>query len=466
LSASVSNNYRKAFFEVFILGIVTISLPSKVIGYLAPFLCIAWFIIRANSGATLVRLLLYLFCYFIVVCLYIGFYQFVKEEFVIQNSILILLTYSSFIFFLILPANLNFREEDFLKYIKVIRIVIVVQSLLGVFQIFIYLVLNGGNFDSATGDIVQGTLNPLSFLNPLGNFNNQIYTTNLLLLLLFYTPYAVYKKNGLGVCLLGFTALVLASIWHLFIAFLLAIILVSIYFGLLLKGLSISRVLIVFLLTIVISLTIFTQPKNFSLISHYFEKLTSGESPKATVALNSVIELPKDFPWVILIGLGPGQYSSRAGLIGTGKYFGDFNDPQKLPLLEERSSLAFAKYVYPYWEEVATNVPKYGNSTMARPFFSILSIITEFGWILFLILFAVIIFFIKGIKRIFQKRTTESNSLKASYAYACAILVLFFVIFSFFENYLEVPQAIFLGFLMFKYFFEYSKNESAISERT
>jgi hypothetical protein len=450
------HKYQNAFFELFLLSAIVTWLPSKVLGYSLPFLGLIWFIIRSNSGSTLARVVLFLFAYLLIVFAYFIFYLLLGMEFIIQNSFLTLLTYSSFLVFLILP-RFYFSDIDFFRYIWVIKIVIVVQSALGIFQVCTFLILNGGNFDSATGDVVQGTLSPLSFLDPPSNFNNQIYTTNLLLLLLFYTPYAIIKRSGIWVCLLGFMALVVGSIWHLFISFLLALAIISLYFGLFNKKLTVSRLLAISILVIGVSLTIISQPKNFSLISHYFQKLTSNESPKATVALNSITQLPHDYPWVMIIGLGPGQYSSRAGLIGTGNYFGDFRDPKKVPFLDDLYSEAFENYVYSSWKEVSTNVSKYGNSTMARPFFSVLSIVTEFGWVFSILLLLVLGISIKKLKATYNKRITETEILRASYAYSCSVFILFFLFFSLFENYMEVPQAIFLGMVGYKYFRNYAR---------
>ena len=85
-----------------------------------------------------------------------------------------------------------------------------------------------------------------------------------------------------------------------------------------------------------------------------------------------------------MFGLGPGQYTSRASLISSGRYFGEFENPVKLPFLDaSTASKAFNDYIFDIWEVYATNVEIYGNSTMSRPFFSILSLVIEFGLIFF-----------------------------------------------------------------------------------
>lgn len=450
----LGDRYSRAFYEVFCMALIAVWLPSKLLAYFIPFACILWFIFRANSGKTLLRLCFVLFLYFLLVCFYVFYYDSVYEKFIVQNSILSVLTYGSFFFFLFLPPGASYGDEDRFKYHRIIRFFIIIESLIGILQVFIFVAINGGSFDSATGDIAQGTLNPLSFLHPEdAGFSNQMYATNLLLLLLFYTPYSISKKSEIWVSVLGLVAVVFASVVHLFLAFLFALVLVVFYFKPFLLRLSRTRLLIALCLVFAMALAAVVQPKNFGLFSFYLDKITSNKSPKMSVTVNSLSALPQDFRWIYYIGLGPGQYSSRAGLIGTGKYFGRFNYPKKVPLIREGSSKAFKKYVYPAWEDVATNPRKYGNSTMSRPFYSILSLVIEFGYIAFALMLFLAFRMIKRMKKFYVSSDAARESMRSFYALACAVFILFLFIISFFENYLEVTQAIFPGLLMFRYFY-------------
>lgn len=430
-----------------------------MLAYIVPFMAIGWFILIGNSGKSLQRLIIAVIIFLFIVVIYYVFYLIVEKSFIIQNSFLFLLTYGSFLFFLVIPPKAILHKLHFKKYMQIIKIFIALQSILGILQICMYILLNGGNLDAATGDIVQGTLDPLSFLNQQGNFNNQIYTTNLLVLLLFYTPYAVSSRKGIWVCILGFIAIIFASVWHVLLSFLAAVVIISLYFSHSFIKLSGTRLLIAGFLLLVIALTAAFQPKNFGLINYYYHNVTSFESPKAIVTKESVTELPKEYPWVYFIGLGPGQYCSRAGLIGSGNYFGEFSNPKKLPVLEAKSSKAFEKYIYSKWEEFATNPAIYGNSTMSRPFYSILALFVELGYIAFAILSLSIGFLIRKIRRLYNLSAAKKNPLTALYALACAILIAFLAFISFFENYLEVSHAIFLGLLLFRYFFSFIKDQ-------
>lgn len=459
-TTSGPNNYAQAYFEIFLLSLTIVWMPSKLLAYLTPFACMAWFIIRSRSGKGALRLASFLAIYAITISIYALFYYIIGEEFVLQNALISIITYGSFIFFVVLPPNHSIAKINYLKYVKVIQWFILIESVLGIVQVMTFVLLNGGNFDSATGDVVQGTLSPISFINTSVNFNNQIYSANLLLLLLFYVPYNIVHKKGIWISAIGFIAILLASVMHLFIAFIVAIIIISVYFTSSYIKVNTSRLIIALFLVISLAFAVVLQPKNFGLVAYYFEKFTTNQSPKTVATIKALNDLPRDCPWDYVIGLGPGQYSSRAGLIGTGKYFGDFNKPKEIPFLEPQYTFAFKKHVFADWKDVATNVAKYGNSTMSRPFYSALSILTEFGYLFFTVIGILVFVGIGKLKKSYSLAIANEQKLFSFYAISCAVTIVFFIFISFFENYLEVTQAIFPGLLMLKFFHSYLKEPS------
>jgi hypothetical protein len=448
------NRYSKPFFEVFVLSLILIWLPNKLLAYLVPFIAIALFAIRANSGKIFLRLVACCSIFIIAVCLYYFFYSAIGEKFILQNSVLFFLTYGSFLFLFVVSPGFNIQELDYSRYMKVVQVFIVLESVLGIFQVIAYTSINGISIDFGAGDVVQGTLNPFSFLNAEGSLNNQIYTNNLLLLLLFYTPYAISNKKRLWVCIVGLGAVMMASVLHLFIAFIGAVVVTAILFSRSLFKITKGRLLISLVLALAIVLSVIIQPHNFDLISFYAKKIVTNDSPKTIVTVNSFNTLPEEYPWVYTIGLGPGQYSSRAGLIGTGKYFGDFNKPKKMPLIQPAIAAPLNKYIYPHWKEYATN-PKYGSSTMSRPFYSILSIIMELGYVISFILLIVFVRTLVKIRKRYNEFLIQKNTLQMLFAFVCAASLIYLLFISFFENYMEVTQAIFPGLLLFRYFYGY-----------
>ncbi len=456
-----AHNYEQAFYEVFLLTNAVVWLPSKMLAYAVPFMAMAWFIIRARSGSGLIRSAAVIVLYAVIVLGYSMWSNVVNVEFVLQSAVLCMITYGAFLFFSVVPKDDLRQPTDHVRYIRAMEWIIGIESVLGIFQAVAYVAINGGNFDSATGDIVQGTLSPLSFLDPAGNFNNQIYTANLLALLMFYIPYVVSQRKGYAIAALGFLAILMASVMHLLIAFLIAIAFIAVYYSRSFIKISGTRLIIVVCIVLALVLAMFLQPKNFALIAYYFERIVTNDSPKTEATVVSVTKLPQEYPWVYVIGLGPGQYTSRAGLIGTGHYFGEFKKPKPVPFINEQISEPFKKYIYKSWEDVATNVAKYGNSTMSRPFYSALSILIEWGYVVFFGLIISLIVFIRRIKRWYIEYVGKKDMLRSFYALACASLLLFYFIMAFFENYLEVTQAIFPGLLLFRYFYSFLKPAAA-----
>jgi hypothetical protein len=380
------------------------------------------------------------------------------EQFITQNALISILTYGSFLFFVILPGANELTKIDHQKFIKVIEWFIIIEASLGIFQVLAFVVKTGGNFDAATGDVVQGTLNPMSFNNPQMNFNNQTYTLNLLFLLLFYIPFAISSRKKIFIAIMGFVAIVFASVMHLFIAFVVAVAFIGVFFSASFIKINTSRLLIgLFIIAAIIATAIF-QPKNFGLISLYMDKFTTNESPKTKATFKAIEDVPKEYPWIYVSGLGPGQYSSRAGLIGTGKYFGPFNHPTELPLLVPGYTSVFGDHVYNDWKNVSLNVAKYGNSTMSRPFYSALSILTEFGYLVFAALLFVVLRNIYKLRKHYIHINLLQNRELSFCTLACAVAILFLIFVSFFENYLEVTQAIFSGLLMLRFFYAYIKD--------
>ncbi len=364
-----------------------------------------------------------------------------------------ILTYGSFVILIVLPARAGGNIEGYHRYIKVIKVFIIIQSALGIMQVLTFVTLHGMDLDLSAGDMAQGTLNILSFIDAGGNFNNQIFTNNLIMLLVFYTPFALAERRGIWVSFIGFAAVLMASVWHLSIAFAIATMLTVLYFSGSILRLSASRIAMVCFLILLAASAYVIQPKNFSLISYYFNKAINFESPKAIVTKNSLTELPNEFPWSYVTGLGPGQFSSRAGLIGSGKYFGEFKKPTPLPILDNMTSKAFDKFVYPKWEEVATDPATYGNSTMSRPFYSALSILVEFGGLIFVLITITVFLKVRRLRRAYREALLQNDKQKAFYAMACCLAIIHMVFIAFFENYLEVAHAVFIGIVLIKYFY-------------
>jgi len=151
-------------------------------------------------------------------------------------------------------------------------------------------------------------------------------------------------------------------------------------------------------------------------------------------------EMPQEYPAMTLFGLGPGQFSSRASLISTNLYIGGITDPRTLPFLEEQASAPAKDYLLDLW----LDSEKGGNGSTTRPFFSWMSVYTEFGAPICLAIIAYSWILLKRLK------IASQCSEFGWRATATAMGLMFFLLLGFQENYWEVPQAIFVGLMVLK----------------
>jgi len=441
----MKSNPEKVFLELFIIALLIVWSPFKLLAYVLPFGLITYYIIRTNSGVTLIRFTVVVLLFIIVSLFWYLQSLIIGEDYILQNNIIAFITYGSFVFLIVMA---HVKIYNYTPYLHLISTFLILESLLGLGQVFIFVLTQGGNFDGASGDVVQGTINIASFLNPGINFNNPMFSVNIAILLLFYVPYMLTKSKKYSVFLVSILALFFASVLHIIIILLvsISIVIFIFYFNYFSKKFLYGIAAVFFLFSFLFPLLYYIQPNNFTLIEDYYEKITKFQNPKAVITYKVFTEMPTESP-LIFTGLGLGQFTSRASLIGTGRYFGDFLNPSPvLPIFENQMSDQFREKVYPLWYDYETNVSTYGGSSISKPYYSILSLITELGFILFLCLLLLLLRFILQLRSYFLN--IQNPILKRYYAMSIAILTLFIFLISLIENYLEVTQAIFIGIFL------------------
>ncbi|MEJ5203542.1 MAG: hypothetical protein WHV66_15070, partial [Anaerolineales bacterium] len=134
----------------------------------------------------------------------------------------------------------------------------------------------------------------------------------------------------------------------------------------------------------------------------------------------------------------------RAGLIGTGMYFGGPENPKPIPLLPQGMSTPFEEYVLDTWLRMALNPTINDTSSTYKPFFSWLSVYVEWGLIGVFLALA-----ITGILlwRVWRCRSRSSQRLQSAMISAG---IMFIFLLGIQENYWEVSQAIFIGTVLLK----------------
>ncbi len=454
---AMQNRQSNALLGIFIFSLLIVFSPFKLLAYLTPFFALFYYIIKTDNGKTVIKFIALTLIYVIVVVFWWLTSFFVDERFILSNSLIAFITYGSFVFVFSLDSvEITISAQQ--KFIKIIKNIIILEATVGIFQILIYGVFMGKGFDSASGDIVQGTIGLFSFLNPGIDFNNPIYCVNLAILIIFYLPHVFTSKKDYWVVILGCLALLMASVVHLIFSLVFAFAVITVFFYI--NQLSQKTIYTVIgtgiLAIITTSLFYVVQPKNFELVSHYYEKFQNTETPKKQVTQRVFSELANESPQIWL-GLGTGQFTSRASLMGTGRYFGDFKNPKAvLPLTEPNMSSYFEKYVFDLWNLYVSNPQTFGGSSMTKPFYSIISVVVEFGFILSIIFVVLFITYLTRLQSYFGNK--NNPIIYRYYAFSCAIITLFLFLISLIENYLEITQAIFLGILLIMVFNPLQKN--------
>jgi len=157
-----------------------------------------------------------------------------------------------------------------------------------------------------------------------------------------------------------------------------------------------------------------------------------------------------EYPWLPIVGIGTGQFSSRAGLIGTGMYFGSPANPRSIPLLPEGMSEPFRLFVFDLWlslyfDQQGNYVHVMNNtSSTYKPYFSWLSVYVEWGGIVAFVILAIIG---RMLWKIHRYASTPERRLNAV---AISAEIIFLFLLGAQENYWEVPQAIFVGLILLK----------------
>ncbi len=425
--------YQRAYYQAFIISLLICWSPVKVLAYSAPFIALGWFILVTKSNIVLHNFIIWIFLFASVICLHVIF----DFNFVVFSALLTILTYSSFSFVFAIPSHYLAEPKLLREIMQTSQWVVLFEGILGILQA-IYGFTKNKSFDVGNGDFVQGTIN-LSFTSGLA-FSNPMYAVNIAFLLIGLFSFFLLEKKGGVPFLVGCIALILASVVHVLLFFFSAIVLVLLIFRPAILKSTASLIAIGVVLIIVPALSFIVLYSNFQSFSTIYEGTAQGSSPRVQITERTFSTMPTQYPLMPFIGLGPGQFSSRAALIGTGFYFGGPNEPTPLPLPKGMSK-ALETNLLDLWFIAASN--KYYGSTQ-QPFYSWLSVYTEMGALIFLIIPTLVLGLVLKVKS--KVRTSQQEIM----AIAFSIGIIFLFLLGLQENYWEVPQAIFLGCMLLK----------------
>ncbi len=438
----VSDMYSKMMYEAVILSLILTWFPSKVLSYASPIIIIGYtFIIYRNYQILFTFSKIFFFGF-----LFIGLNYLLRSNYIFSNGLLSLFTYGSFL----LAWSFSQRGVSpwhMRKIYNALYFTIAFQSILGLLQ-FLLAYIKFGLYTVDMGDFIQGTIMPFSF-NMTGDrgIGNAYFVINILIMMLVLLTDQRKNKRFYKIIALGSITVILAGVHHALISFFLGL-----FVALLIAELKRAiRYVFLFIPAIAATLTVFyfLNPNNVYLYSNYFNLYSSGESFKTIAMKRALIDLNRDHPDVSFFGTGPGQFSSRAGLLASGTYLGGLDENRSVPFFPIEKSEYFKNYAFDIYYSM-----KMDKSTVhgaaSRTFFSLMSIYVELGMALSI---GIVIYLIRRIillkKR--YKQFIEMNFIEGKTSIIIIIsAVMFFIFISFFENYLEMTQATMTSFLLIK----------------
>ena len=432
------------FFEGFVLALILTFLPFKAIAFTIPFLFFFLLLVRSKSGLLIKKFTFLVLLIGGILSIYFVVYQFDQHTFILSNGLLSFINYSSFLILLLIPKNIVSEKYNYEYYVRAVLPLMFVEGLYGIGQRIISS-FRGINH----GDLVEGTINPFSaFLGSTSGFGNQFFAINLIFLLVFCFPYVYKQKKGRVAFATAFLAVLLASVGHVFYSLILAIIIILVYYESGSALLRPKRLMLMIAIPAFMIVTLATLDENvYNDASRQAGLFLSGETPKSKAIEIVFQKVSEDYPALHFIGLGPGQYSSRAGIIASGQYGPLSEFFTKLPFFNLGMTEVFRENVLHYWLDYQNN-SGYGNSTMNRPFLSLLSVYAEFGSFTFIGLIVFIAFYVHQSKVRYEnaKKLKDQTAMLMCFVFSTSLL--FLVLIGLYENYYEAPQGVFVGTLL------------------
>lgn len=446
-------NREQRFALLYTLCLLLCFSPIKALGQVAALVFIAGmiFVVGWLPITHLLRYLGLTIAYGVAGC----FYMLINPSFSFVNHYLFFLTISAFLvgFYrlgpIITPALLR-------RLAKITLVVLCFEALYGIAQA----VVNGvrsGSFDVSNGDAVRGTIEP-SF-NPQAFGGNAMYAilmSSLLLCVFAVAPRRIPLAQ-LGVYGLVLVAWMLASVLHTVLFFIagtvIAILLVRkprAGSGGAARRRPAGRWAILSFVIISSLLVAVVLPENLRNLPVFLDRTLeispTAESEKARATYHTLFSLPKDAPLQPIVGLGPGNYSSRAAMIRSGLYLSGGSLP--LPAYATPES---ERYILSLWRDFL--LYRIGGGSTYFPFYSWLSLYGETGVIGVSVALALIL---RTVSVAWRLRSDEFPRMNI----AILVLTFYLVGLGLQDNYWEFTQAIFPPVLLLTVYVAYLRGQA------
>ncbi len=439
LASADDREFQRVLGLAFIASLVVCFSPLKTLAYATPAVVVGSLLVvhadrDARNRAAAVAL---------AVCGGAAAFSVLSPEFLLGNYVLALVTYSAFLPLVIFDSRRLASTALLERVVAACLVMIAIQGTIGVIQ-----AVNGalvsGSFGGSNGDRVEGTIHlplpsEMSFANPM-------FTTNMVMMLLvsFAVPAAVTRRRL--TILVGLVAIVLASVMHILVFLVASLVVGTLIMRVRTKFSSRRPRAMLVVIALVCGLTYAAMPAEVGNITVYAERAVDLEAvdiPRAVLVHRVLNELPDQAPLQPYVGLGPGQFSSRASLIASGLYLGGPDAPKAVPLFDVQATQLAVDYCFSLYVAFIDAETQMGSTQ--QPFFSWLSLYTEFGLVGVIAVLAVVFRLLRRVRR----RAHEVPAV-AWQARLFASGVVFLMLLGIQENYWEVPQAIFVGVLLLK----------------
>jgi hypothetical protein len=433
---------RQAFFLGFVGVLLVTFTPFKALGYLMPFVLVAWLLVGAPGTVVRDRVL----AFFAVAAAICVAYMAIEREFLVANFMLAVLTYSTLLPVIAIDSRAIASRALQRRMVLAASTMVLLQGVVGIIQA-VHGAMQTGSFAGDNGDYVAGTIYP--HLSPEKAFSNPMFAVNMSLMLLscLSVPEAFTGRRRIYLYV-GTVGLVLASVMHVLV-FLVVAVVGAVVLTLARsseRGRSRVRRYLLGIVILVSGLSYIALPDSVSNIAGVAEKaidLDAVDIPRAVLLGRVIMDLPDDVPAQPLVGLGPGQFSSRASLIASGLYLGGPDAPKSVPFLTPQSTSLASEYCFTVLMSYADKGDVVGSSQ--QPFFSFLSVYTELGALGVL---AVFWWFFRFVRRVLKRARVHPES-RTSVLLLCTG-VIFLLLLGVQDNYWESPQAILVGVLLLK----------------
>jgi hypothetical protein len=435
MKLALTDSYQKTYLLCFVVATVVCFSPLKGLAYVVPYACLLMMLI---GGGTFDRLFARVLIVAAAVLACFVLYYALYDDFVPARFFLSLITYSAVVPMVFYEPRRLSNPELVGRMLAFAKIVLIIEGTLGIVQA-LYGATQTGHFDADNGDYVEGTIHlPLDSSR---SFSNPMYALNMTLLGIGVFFNGGNARRSPMIFIVVLAAIVLASVVHVLIFLALALLLASFVarmFAHAAPRQEKRKVKVLWRLATLLIVAAFASliAGNLSKIGDVMELQLSLTFPKAVITADALSDMPQERPSMLLLGLGPGQFCSRAGVIATGEYL------QGASLFRTDDPYMFAKYLRPLLDLVLLDERSAGGSSV-WPWYSWLTIYAELGVIVTALILSAIIWLVVSTVRILRQSRGSARSVLG--VLVGTLLIAFLGIQ---ENYWEIPQAIFPGILL------------------